>query len=110
MSTYNEHYERTKQHDLMIQLRDFFLGFIKTKAAARDLSDPLWADKEIHALTEVAQEQVAEARRQGGPALYPITGFDVARYDTFNSGHIDWASKLALHVAEHLVYGARELR
>lgn len=58
-----------------------------------------WLERLIGAMTDATASWVA---RNGGHLVPIETVRDIDRY---SSGHVDYASKFALRVAEHAVYG-----
>lgn len=86
-----------REHFAMLKARDHILRALSNEMTHRE-TNPHWVDDERMSVVLAANEW---AISRGLPTL---TFADVERIETSAVGHIDYASKLALYVAEAL-YG-----
>jgi hypothetical protein len=90
-----------REHTELLCCRTFILDALRPVMA--DRSDPQWVERE-RAATAIAANQWAEAHG----LVIRLTVYDIERIEVLAVGHVDYATKLALYVAE-AVYG-REVK
>lgn len=88
-------------HQSLMRCRDGVLAALVE--AARDRRDG-WAEHERDAMVIAANYYALS-----NPGLTTITADDIERIEGLAVGHVDYADKIALYVAE-MVHGVREVR
>lgn len=89
-----------RRHDDLLACRSFIFDALHERTKAR-VSDPHWIANERFAVASAASQW---AMGHGYPRV--VTVDDVERIEVSAVGHVDYASKLALRVAEFVVYAA----
>ena len=91
------------QYDAMLACREHLLAALRTETDQRPQRDcPECFNLELAGVLTAANRW---ADRHG---YQPVTAADVTAADQRAVGYVDWASKLCLYVAEHIVYHPKD--
>lgn len=94
----------TTRHDEFLECRTSILHALRAQMDKRDLKSESWIAAERSAMVYAANKW----RGRHGPLKW-ISQEDVEHVETLAMGHVDYASKVSLYVAE-MVYGFRPTR